>query len=191
MRADILERSSEIGAAALRECLSETVDDAGAQFDALYKTYTPLLRKIAARKFNIPPRDIDDLVQDVFATYLANRANVRDVHTYVIGAICHASRQYRRRDAASATLSLSRHDLHHQIADDDVAEGVIRNLVLRATLARLGASCRETLAQFYLHGERPATIAAQRQTSANYISRLLNYCRNRARAIYTAMQRQT
>jgi len=179
-------RLTEAGNAALGACAAPA-DDPGAQFNAVYMTYTPILRRIAIRKFGIPPKDADDLVQDVFATYLAQRAGVREVHPYLIGAICNASRQYRRRDEASPFSPRPEHRECGATPDDEVIDGVIRTLVLRTTLSRLGESCRETLEQFYLLGETTGAIAERRQTTTNYICRLLNYCRNRARSIYAAM----
>lgn len=181
------ERMIDAGNAVVRASAAEALDDAGAEFDALYTTYTPVLRKIAMRKFGIPPRDADDLVQDVFASYLANRAAVRELHPYLVGAICNASRQYRRRDDASPFSPRPEHRECGATADDELLDGVTRNLVIRTTLARLGESCRDTLAQFYLLGETTVAIAARRQKSPNYICRLLNYCRNRARSVYAAM----
>ncbi len=154
-------------------------------FDALYTSYRPLLRKIAIRKFDIPAADVDDLVQDVFATYFANSANVHDPHAYLIGATCNAARQYWRRDHASPFCGAS--IACAATPTDEVVDGVIRNLVIGATLRRLGDSCRETLERFYLRGETTAAIAESRETSANYICRLLNYCRNRARSLYREM----
>lgn len=185
--ANELERLSEAGNAALAAFPAGGPGDPGAHFDALYVTYAPILRRIALRKFGIPPGDADDLVQDVFASYLAQRRNVRDVHPYLIGAICNASRQYRRRDEASPFSPRPEHRECGATPDDEVIDGVIRTLVLRTTLSRLGESCRETLEQFYLLGETTGAIAERRQTTSNYICRLLNYCRNRARSIYAAM----
>jgi hypothetical protein len=62
-------------------------------------------------------------------------------------------------------------------------DGVVRNVVIAATLSRLGVRCRETLERFYLNGETAVSIAESRDTSSGYIWRLLNYCRNRARAL--------
>jgi RNA polymerase sigma factor (sigma-70 family) len=154
-------------------------------FDAFYATYRLLLRKIAIRKFEIPAGDVDDLVQDVFATYIVNRANVRDPHAYLIGAICNAARQYWRKHHASPFCAADVECGATPAAD--VIDGVIRNLVLGATLRRLGESCRETLRRFYLDGETTAAIAESRETTANSICRLLNYCRNRARSFYRQM----
>lgn len=169
--------------------LADASDAASLQFEAIYTAYVPLLRKIAVRKFGIPRADADALVHDVFTTYLANPSNVRDLRAYLIGAICNAARQYRRRDAAERALFCG--EPFCAAAPDDLVDGVIRNLVIGATLAQLGPSCRETLRRFYLTGESAPSIARSRNTSANYILRLLNYCRNRARTIYAAMSEGT
>lgn len=178
------DRLTSAGNAAVHARAADVGEDAAQRFDSLYAAYQPLLRKIAIRKFGIPTEDVDDLVQDVFATYLANPANVRDVHPYLIGAICNASRQYRRRDDAAPFSPRPDHGVCGATPDDELIDSVVRNLVIRATLARLGSSCRETLERFYLLGETAVSIAQSRETSANYICRLLNYCRNRARSVY-------
>ena len=180
-------RLTAAGDAALSALPPVDPNDRGAEFDGLYETYSPILRGIAIRRFGIPGKDAEDLVQDVFATYLARRASVRDVHPYLVGAICNASRQYRRRDEASPFSPRPEHRECGSTPDEEVVEGVIRTLVLRTTLSRLGEKCRDTLEQFYLMGESTGAIAERRQTSANYICRLLNYCRNKARSIYAEM----
>jgi RNA polymerase sigma factor (sigma-70 family) len=158
-------------------------------FDTFYASYRVLLRKMAIRKFAIPVSDVDDLVQDVFATYLANSANVHDRHAYLIGAMCNAARQYWRKDHASPFCGASA--ACAATPSDELLDSVIRNLVLGATLSRLGESCRETLERFYLQGETTKAIADSRETTANYICRLLNYCRNRARSLYREMCAET
>ena len=179
------DRLTNAGNAVLRaRSVNECEGDAATRFDELYATYQPLLRRIAIRKFGIPLSDVDDLVQDVFATYLANPANVRDLHPYLIGAICNASRQYRRRDDAAPFSPRPEHRVCAATPDDELIDGVVRNLVIRATLGRLGASCRETLERFYLLGETTVSIAQSREKTANYICRLLNYCSNRARSFF-------
>jgi RNA polymerase sigma factor (sigma-70 family) len=164
------------------------VDPAGEQFDALYATYRVFLRRLAVRK-GVPPRDADDLVQDVFATYLVNPANVRDLHSYLIGGIRNAARQYQRRLWSSPIRQAEESELAAAASDEQVLEGVIRTMVLGATLARMAPTCRETLERFHLHGETAAAIAATRGTSANYVARLLTYCRKKARDAYQTMLR--
>jgi RNA polymerase sigma factor (sigma-70 family) len=180
LAADRLADAGSVAVAALVNRGAES-DAAALRFDALYAAYRPLLRKIAIRKFGVAVSDAEDLVQDVFATYLANPSNVRELHPYLIGAICNASRQYRRRSESSPFCPS---DACGATPDDELIDGVVRNVVIASTLSRLGERCRETLERFYLNGETAVSIAESRDTSAGYIWRLLNYCRNRARAIY-------
>ena len=65
--------------------------------ERVYLEHAPLLRRVAVRKFGIPPADADTLVHDVFAAYIANPGAVRsDLRAYLIAAICNASRNYWR-----------------------------------------------------------------------------------------------
>jgi RNA polymerase sigma factor (sigma-70 family) len=158
-------------------------------FDAIYNGYAPLLRRIAMRKFGISRGDVDGLVHDVFATYLANPDNVRNLHAYLIGAICNASRQHLRRDSSERRMFCDK-PVCAATPDDALIDEVIRNSIIRATLAELGPSCRDALQRFYLNGETAPAIARNRNTTANYIRRLLHLCRSRARVIYTSRSRR-
>lgn len=158
-------------------------DDA---FDAVYATYAPLLRKIAVRKFHIPRGDADGLVHDVFATYLTHPQRVRELHPYLIGGICNAARRYWQRTDAERAMFCDG-EVCAATPDDALLDSVVRSLLLAATLARLGPSCRETLQRFYLQGESAASIAATRSTTQNSILQLLHYCRARARAAYQSL----
>lgn len=156
------------------------------EFDRLYETYVPLLRQIAMRKFHIPRGDVDELVQDVFATYLTHAAKVREVRAYLIGGICNAARQYWREADAQRNVFCDA-ELCALASDDAPLESLIQNTLMSAALSRLGASCRETLHRFYVDGESAISIAESRDTTQNSIHRLLNYCRGRAREAYRAM----
>lgn len=63
-------------------------------FEETYRRFAPLLRKLAIRKFNVPPADAETLVHDVFATYITEADDVESVERYLIGSICNASRFY-------------------------------------------------------------------------------------------------
>jgi len=156
-------------------------------FDAIYDTYAPLLRKIAVARFGISSNDAADLVHDVFATYLANSTRVSELRSYLIGAICNASRSYLRKRAVRSEVC-SGLDACLAADDDEVMERVVRNLLIGRILGRLGRSCRDALYRFYIHGETAAMIAEHRDTSAGYIGRLLHFCRKRARDAYQSME---
>jgi len=182
------ELSERLRSAGANAVIARSGDEnaAPSEFESIYFSYAPLLRRIAVFKFGVPRSDADALVHDVLATYLANPTNVRDLHPYLIGAICNASRQYLRRDASERALFCDS-TACGATPGDEMVDGVIRTLVINSTLSRLGASCRDTLRRFYLTGDSAPAIAESRNTSANYILRLLHYCRKKARAIYATM----
>jgi len=158
----------------------------GPEFDEVYTKYVPLLRRVAMRKFGIPRADVDELVQDVFATYLTHSSRVRELHAYLIGGICNASRQYwREADAERKVFCDS--DPSHAATDEVLLDSVIQNALMSAALSQLGESCRETLHRFYVNGESAISIAESRNTTPNSIHRLLHYCRGRAREAYRAI----
>jgi len=161
------------------------------EFDRLYEAYVPLLRRIAMRKFGIPPAHVDELVQDVFATYLTHAARVRELRPYLIGGICNAARQYWREIEAERKVFSDAADPAFAATDDAVLESLIRTTLMSAALSRLGESCRETLHRFYIEGESAISIAASRDTTPNSIHQLLNYCRGRAREAYRALSEVT
>lgn len=156
------------------------------EFDRVYRKYVPLLRRVAMRKFNIPRADVDELVQDVFATYLTHSDRVRELHPYLIGGICNASRQYwREADAERKVFSDT--DPSPAETDDVLLDSVIQNALMSAALSQLGESCREALHRYHVNGESATSIAESRHTTRNAIHRLLNYCRGRAREAYRAI----
>lgn len=158
------------------------------EFDRIYETYVPLLRGIAMRKFRIPRGDVDELVQDVFATYLTHAERVRELRPYLIGGICNAARQYwRETEAERKVFCEVEGEAEATTCDGAFLDSLIQNTLMSAALSRLGASCRETLRRFYLEGESAISIAASRNTTPNSIHQILNYCRRRVRETYRAM----
>lgn len=174
----------------LHAIASDSADVSGTAFDAVYETYRPLLRKIAMRHFKVPAADADTLIHDVFATYFAHQERVRELHPYLIGGICNASRQYwREHDRERAMFADA--EVCSLVADDHLLEALPETLLVRSALGRLGTSCRETLHRFYIDGESASSIAASRDTTQNSILRLLHYCRERARAAYQTLNEAT
>jgi RNA polymerase sigma factor (sigma-70 family) len=150
-----------------------------------YEVLGPLLRNVAIRKFRIPHDDAYVLVQDIFVGYLTRPDTIRDPRAYLIGAICNASRNYwRSRQRELATEENQR--LEETPCQPEWERAEIRS-ALRATLARLGKRCRETLRRYYLAGESTADIAAAYDTTTDYILHVLHRCRLQAREIYRTL----
>lgn len=155
--------------------------------DAVYLRHAPAMRRIAVAKFRVPLADVDNLVHDVFATYLARPLPVENLRGYLIGGICNASRQYWRRKGVEQRLFADAfEDVLH---DDHVLDGLTVNLTVAATLARMDERCREILRRYYFDDETPDTISAAVNTSPGNVIYLLHICRKRARVIYEAITR--
>ena len=75
------------------------------------------------------------------------------------------------------------------VGEDAVLEGLSLRMMVGATLARLGARCREVLRRYYLEEEDTASIAAALDTTASNVNYLMHTCRKKARKIYEEIGR--
>lgn len=159
---------------------------ASERLEVLYREHAPLLRVAARRRHDIPPDDIDGLVNDVFLSFLERQPHVDDPRAYLIAAMNNSCLYYRRKRQHEAPLLPE----HEATSDDSTAQRVDRwtlHLSLGKTLASLGPKCRETLRRYYLNDEQPKAIAAELDTTTGYVLQLLHTCRKRAREIYTKL----
>lgn len=151
--------------------------------------YAPRLRKIAIAKFGIPRSEAETLVHDVFATYFMNARTVHAVESYLIGAICNASRHWRRRSEARDALFCGESPC---MAVPGVAmhDEIERKLLLSRMLAGIGRRCRDLLHRYYMRGEATQAIAAAIDSTPGSVLVQLHKCRRRALASYRAMVRR-
>jgi len=168
--------AGEVRAAAMREA------------EEVYSAHAPLLRVIALRKFRVPREDAEELVNDVFASYFANAIRVRLPRNYLVGAICNAARQYWRgrdeQNAIASGVAMAR------TIGEELIEQINRKFLVATMLARVGSRCRELLHRYYIDGETTATIAASRETTADYVLVLLHKCRKTARDVVRGLMRE-
>jgi RNA polymerase sigma factor (sigma-70 family) len=157
-----------------------------AAVDDLYTRHAPLLRYIAFTKFHVPNEDVDGLVHDVFATYLANPTSVRSPRPYLIGAICNAARHYWR-NRKNEEAALSRADLVLAPERELIVDALGRKLLIASMLSRIGSKCHELLRRYYLDGESTSSIASSRETTTDYVLFLLHRCRKNAREVVRSL----
>lgn len=158
---------------------------ATASTDQIYIEHGPLLRRIAIRKFNVPPSEAEALVHDVFINCLLTRRNVRsNLRAYLVAAIHNACRNYWRSRRSERQVFDDDKGAADDVVTDDLFDGLATNLLVASTLAQLGARCREVLRRYYLQGEDTPAIAAVMDTSPGNVNYLMHVCRKRARAIY-------
>ncbi|HUP59613.1 MAG TPA: sigma-70 family RNA polymerase sigma factor [Thermoanaerobaculia bacterium] len=157
----------------------------------IYLEHGPLMRRVAIRKFNVPPMEAEALVHDVFINFLLTARNVRtDLRAYLIAAICNASRNYwRSRRTEDRVFADAGATIEELATDDDLFEGLAMNLMVASTLAKLGERCREALKRYYLDGEDTVSIAAAMNTTPSNINYQMHLCRKRARSIYERIAR--
>jgi RNA polymerase sigma factor (sigma-70 family) len=157
-----------------------------AMFEDVYLRLAPLLRKIAIRRFNVPPADADTLVHDVFATFIASAEDVNAIEPYLIGAICNASRHYHRRTSAANALFCGDTPCA-ATPTNAIVDEVERKIILSRMLAQVGGRCRDLFQRYYLTGESTKTIADALQFKPATVLTFLHQCRKRALSAYRAM----
>jgi DNA-directed RNA polymerase specialized sigma24 family protein len=65
-------------------------------FGKLYERYWPLLLHVGRGKFRIPESDAEPLIHEVFLSFLKQSTRVENVRTWLVLAMCNASRHYWR-----------------------------------------------------------------------------------------------
>ncbi|HEX6097325.1 MAG TPA: sigma-70 family RNA polymerase sigma factor [Thermoanaerobaculia bacterium] len=156
-------------------------------FEEAYLRFAPLLRKIAVRKFGIPPADAEPLVHDVFATYLTHADQVEHLEGYLVGGICNASRHYLRRGAAASELFCGEEPCAAAPTDSILLE-VERKILIGRLLSRIGSRCRDLLHRYYMNGETTSAIAGELQFKPTTVLIFLSKCRKRALSAYHDMR---
>lgn len=164
---------------------------AGHDVGALYEEYRDLLLFIASRKFRIGDGDAENLIQEVFLAYLQNEAQVENTRSWLVAAMCNASRAYWRTQARTESLP---DDIDDQ--SDPLTHGLADKFAVMMTLQKalkyLQPRCRETLYLHYLEGRSAADVARELDTTHRYAEKLIHNCLKRVREIYfsiTAVKR--
>ncbi len=106
-----------------------------------------------------------------------------NTRSYLIGAICNASR-YWRRSRSSESRVFERAETAVEPITDDLFDGLAQNLAVAATLSRLDPRCREALRRYYLDEEDTPEIASAMNTSCGNVNYLMHVCRHKARLAY-------
>lgn len=158
---------------------------------ALYEEYRDLLLFIGSRKFRIGDGDAENLIQEVFLAYLQNEAQVENTRSWLVAAMCNASRAYWRTQARTESLP---DDIDDQ--SDPLTHGLADKFAVMMTLQKalkyLQPRCRETLYLHYLEGRSAADVARELDTTHRYAEKLIHNCLKRVREIYfsiTAVKR--
>ena len=151
--------------------------------EELYTTHRALLMYVAGRKFRVPECDAENLIQDVFLSYLQSGAKIDNVRAWLVAAMCNASRHYWRSSARTESLPENFHEhsdpLTHQLESE-----FAQKLTMRQAIEYLQPRCRETLWLHYFEGRSAADVARELETTIRYAEKLIHNCLKRVREVY-------
>src|SRR3990170_7524715 len=72
--------------------------------ETLYIEHRSLLLYVACRKFRIPDSDAENLIQEVFLSYLQTATKIENIRAWLVAAMCNASRHYWRATGRTESL---------------------------------------------------------------------------------------
>jgi RNA polymerase sigma-70 factor (ECF subfamily) len=171
-----------VAAAVLPHC---NVDEM--EFEELYDNNIKLLVGIAEGKFRVPAVDAEALAHEVFLSYLKRKDEIRDLHAWLIGAICHACRYFwrqngRRTEQLDQALAVLRPDP----ASVAVRDLLPAQMAAREALDALPPRYRQILQLRYYEGYSIREIADYLGVTAKYTQKLVTKCLRRAETTFNA-----
>ena len=115
-------------------------------FEQIYVKHYDFLVSIAVRKFGVPTSEADTLVQEVFLSYLKRSREIYDVHAWLLGGICHASRYFWRQNGRGGeTVEIEELFEHEDPSSHDIRNDLPNALTARAVLDSLPPRYRRIL----------------------------------------------
>jgi len=161
----------------------EPLDDA--QFEATYLQYFGLLVQIAVHKFQVPDSDAEGLAHDVLLGYLRKAENVVVVRSWLIGAICHASRHYWRLNGRNVAEEDAEIDLDRiDPSSLRILDSLPDQIAAREALECLAPRCQQILYMRYFEGRTVPEIAKHLGVKSKYAAKLIAKCLRRAEKIF-------
>jgi len=153
-------------------------------FEAIYERYFDLLVQISVYKFRIPDSEGETLAHDVLISYLRRAGDILDVRSWLIGAICYASRHYWRLNSRTigeeADIELDRVDP----ASLRILDSLPDQIAAREALECLSPRCREILQMRYFEGCTVNEVAERIGVKPKYAQKLITKCLRRAERAY-------
>jgi RNA polymerase sigma factor (sigma-70 family) len=154
-------------------------------FEAVYGQYFEFLAQIAVFKFQVPDSEAETLVHDVLISYLRKSHDIVELRSWLIGAICYASRHYWRLNGrtigADPEIELDRVDP----ASLRILDSLPDQIAAREALECLAPRCREVLHMRYFEGCTIAEVATRLGVKTKYAQKLITKCLKRAERLYS------
>ena len=145
----------------------------GDEIEALYKQYRKLLLFTACRKFRVPDADGESLIQEVFVSFMQVGTPIRDVRSWLVAAMCNASRHYWRAQGRTESLPADFGE-RSDPQSHTLGDSYVKKMTLQSAMLALRPRYRETLRLHYLLGYSAAEIAVEFDTTTRYAEKLIH-----------------
>jgi RNA polymerase sigma factor (sigma-70 family) len=157
------------------------------EFAQLYEANCELLVGLAVRKFQVPYGDAEGLAHEVFLSYLKRRDEIRELHKWLIGAICNASRHYWRQHTRNVEqLDIESVSAHADPVSAHVMDWLLARIAAGEAMAVLSPRYQHILRLRYYEGYSVPEIAEELGVTAKYAQKLVTKCLRRAEAFFNA-----
>jgi RNA polymerase sigma factor (sigma-70 family) len=151
--------------------------------EKLYIDHRTLLMYVACRKFRIPDCDAENLIQEVFLSFIQTGTRIENVRAWLVAAMCNASRHYWRAQGRTESLPDNFND-HCDPGSQGLEQKFAMKMTIRQALDYLQPRCRETLWLHYFEGRSAGDVARELETTNRYAEKLIHNCLKRVREIY-------
>jgi RNA polymerase sigma factor (sigma-70 family) len=158
-------------------------------FTRIYDENIDLLVSLAVRKFQVPAVDAEALAHEVFVSYIRHSYDIRDLHHWLIGAICNACRYYWRKhgrniEQLDTDVAAERPDPRWRNVQTDLPDNIALGEVLDAMPPRWARLLRLR----YLEGHSIKELADLEGVTSKYMQKLVAKCLQRAQEIFNGMR---
>ena len=156
------------------------------EIEDLYVRYRKLLLFVGSNKFRIPECDSESLIQEVFLSYIQVGTPITNKRSWLVAAMCNASRHYWRAQGRTESLPddfAERSDPRSQ----ELADSFALKMTISRALGYLQPRCRETLQLHYFQGHSAGDVARELETTNRYAEKLIHNCLKRVREIYKSI----
>lgn len=158
-------------------------------FARIYEENCGVLVSVAVRKFQVPAGDAEGLAHDVLLSYLRRADEIRDLHHWLIGAICNASRYYwRQRGRNIEQLDT---DVAAERADPrsrNVLTDLPNSIALEEVLEKMPPRWARILRLRYFEGYSIKELADLEGVTSKYMQKLVAKCVQRAQEIFNGLR---
>lgn len=161
----------------------------GVALDTSYRHNAVVLRELAERKFRVPRDEAEAIVNDVFMSFLLRADSIQQPQRWLVGAVCHASRDYLRKRSKTEALPPDIDDYVDPFAANS-EDTLIRRLTMAVAMSQLGKRCAMALRMHHAEGYSAPEIAQRLQISTGATEQLLHRCRKKAHEIFSRLMKE-